>query len=405
MQRISRAAAALAAVFVLALAQQQQTQRLGSFAIRSGKLPLIAGSRLQLETTGAPQQLSYTVLGAGTVEGDTYEAPLVDAPAFATVIAAGQGALAAQRFALVPPPQSSRPLIAVASYDDGIVLHDPQTFAILGTFALGGPPGDVTFSSDGTLYAPDTDGETLTEIARHPWTTHRISGVLTGNEVAVDARGGAIFVSDRDVNGLGALTRVAGTQTQRVITGETAEGLAIDAKRALVYTGNVNDASIAVVDAGTMRIVRKLRSAPRTFGIALDTNASRLYVVANISPDMRIGSGYVAAIDLRAPQGKIVARSAGLPFPVGIAADGARLFVTDESSSEVYVLNARTLKADHAGMPTCKTPWRPRIAHGRLYVPCTGSNQVDVIDLKTLRRVRGAPFKTGGYPLSVAVWP
>lgn len=378
---------------------------MGSFAIRSGRLPLIAGSRLQLETTGAPQQLSFTVLGAGTVEGNTYEAPLVDAPAFATVIAAGPGALAAQRFALVPPPRFSRPLIAVASYDDGVVLHDPRTFAILGAFALGGPPGDVTFASDGALYAPDTDGQTLTEITRRPWTARRISGVLTGNEVAVDARSSAIFVSNRDVDGLGALTRITGTQTQRVVTGETAEGLAIDAKRALVYTGNVNDASIAEVDARTMHVVRKLRSAPRTFGIALDANASRLYVVANISPDMRIGSGYVAAIDLRAPHGKIVARSAGLPFPVGIAADDARLFVTDESSSEVYVLNPRTLKAAHAPLPTCKTPWRPRIAHGRLYVPCTGSDSVDVIDLRTLRRVPGAPFKTGGYPLSVAVWP
>ncbi|MFN2450486.1 MAG: hypothetical protein ABR508_11975, partial [Candidatus Baltobacteraceae bacterium] len=81
------------------------------------------------------------------------------------------------------------------------------------------------------------------------------------------------------------------------------------------------------------------------------------------------------------------------------------LFVSDEAADVIYVLHARTLKAARVPVPTCRTPWRPRVFHGRLYVPCARSNAIDVIDVRTYRRVRGAPFATGGFPLSVAVWP
>jgi hypothetical protein len=154
-----------------------------------------------------------------------------------------------------------------------------------------------------------------------------------------------------------------------------------------------------------MRVIRKYQSVPRTFGIALDDKAQRLFVVSNMSPSMPGKGGDVAAIDLRS--GRIVARSKRLPFPIGAAYDAPhkRLFVTDESSDRVYVFNSRSLRTLRAPLETCRTPWRPRIAAGRLYVPCARGNQVDVFDLRTLRRVKHAPFATGGYPLSVAVWP
>ncbi len=96
-----------------------------------------------------------------------------------------------------------------------------------------------------------------------------------------------------------------------------------------------------------------------------------------------------------------------MTFPLGIAFEDkrSRLFVTDESADTVYVLDARTLARIHTPLKTCRTPWRPRIAGDRLYVPCARANAVDVFDLATLRRVKGAPFATGGFPLSVALWP
>jgi DNA-binding beta-propeller fold protein YncE len=183
--------------------------------------------------------------------------------------------------------------------------------------------------------------------------------------------------------------------------------LAIDESRGLVYVGNVNDDSVAVVDERSMRVLRKIRSVPRTFGIALDEQAQRLFVVSNTSPSMKERAGYVAAIDLKRPVPRIVTRSARMVFPLGAALDDklGRLFVTDEVKNAVYVLSAKTLATVHAPLQTCATPWRPRIAAGRLYVPCADSDKVDVFDARTLRRVAGAPFSSGGFPLSVALWP
>jgi DNA-binding beta-propeller fold protein YncE len=187
----------------------------------------------------------------------------------------------------------------------------------------------------------------------------------------------------------------------------TAEGLAIDSVHHLVYVGNVNDDSVAVVNARSMGIVRKIRSVPRTFGIALDRQLGRLFVVSNTSPSMPERAGYVAAIDLKRRNPRIVLRSARMAFPIGVAVDERtrRVFVTDEAKDAVYVLSAKTLDAVHAPLDTCDTPWRPRIEKGRLYVPCASADKVDVFDLRTLQRVAGAPFKTGGFPLSVALWP
>jgi len=309
---------------------------------------------------------------------------------------------------IVPPPAPKRPLIAVASYQCGIALHDARTFAFLGCAGIGGAPGDVGFLRDGTVFAPQTDGETLVRFERKPWRVSWISGVPEGNEVLVDPRSQSVFVSDRDLNGNGALTRVtrSGSVTH-VQTGKTAEGLTLDSMRNEIYVGNVNDATIAQVDVSSMRVLRTLASVPRTFGIALDPKTRRLFAVSNATRSMAAGGGYVAAINVAATPGHFDARSATLPFPLGVALDDSRkeIFVTDESSDEVFVLDPRTLRPLRRPLHSCRTPWRPRVIGSRLYVPCAGAARIDVFDTRTLQRVAGAPFVTGGFPLGVARWP
>lgn len=407
-RRSARAAlACAAAAALLAVAPQNAHRRTGTFLLQVPSGPFVSGSKLSIQTQGAPDAVAFSLLGPGALDGSTYLAPDVSSSTSATLIAAHQGALAVRTIDLVPPPGRTHALIAVATYDNGIALHDPRSFALLGYAPIGGPPGDVAIDARGDIFAPDTDGTSLSAFMRAPWRLRTTPGVVSGNEVAVDSRTGAVFVTDRDVNGKGALTRIGpdGSVT-RTITGETAEGIAIDAARGLVYAGNVNDATVAEIDARTMRVVRKLHSVERTFGIALDPRARRLYVVSNTSPAMRRGGGYVAAIDLRKRGAPIVAKSGNLTFPLGAALDAGahRLFVTDEASDVVYVLDARTLRRAHAPLRTCRTPWRPSISAGRLYVPCARANRVDVFDLHSLRRVPGAPFATGGFPLGVAVW-
>lgn len=406
MQRRNFLAAALALLALTAAAPHRLPHQKGTFKLSVPSGPFISGSRVPVDASGIDAPFSIALLGPGSVENHDFLAPQVDAATTATLIGATHDAIAYSTVRIVPAPGAHRSLIAVASYENGIAIHDASTFALLGYAPIGGAPGDVIFEPDGALAAPTTDGDTVTRISRAPWKLAVTRNVPLGNEIANDPRTGSIFVSNRDAGGFGALTRIVPNGTvSRVRTGDTAEGIAIDSRRGLAYVGNVNDNTVAAVDVRTMRVVRKYASVPRTFGIALDDKTQRLFVVSNMSPSMPGNGGDVAAIDLRT--GRIVAKSARLPFPLGVVYDAprTRLFVTDESSDRVYVLDARSLRAKHPPLETCRTPWRPRIAGKRLYVPCARSNQVDVFELGTLRRVPHAPFSTGGFPLSVAQWP
>jgi hypothetical protein len=399
--------ACLALLVLLGTSAHNPKRIIGSFNVLISSGPFVSGSRLSINTPGISGPLAFSLVGPGAIVDGQFIAPLVDKRTRTTLLAATNGALAYVNIDIVPPPPPHYPLIAVAAYDSGIVLHDQKTFAVVGYAPIGGPPGDVAFSRKGDIYAVDTDGDALLEMTRAPWQIRATHGVPLGNEVAVDDRTGSIFVTNRDVNGRGALTRVTRDGTvSRVITGDTAEGLAIDSGRGVVYVGNVNNDSVAQVDATSMNVIRRIPSVERTFGIALDSKQQRLYVVSNTSPSMRSGRGAIAAIDLRRPRAPIVSRSARMTFPLGVTFDNARhrVYVTDEATDEVYILNARTLRAIRPPLATCRTPWRPTLVRERLYVPCARSNRVDVFDARTLVRIKGAPFATGAFPLSVATW-
>jgi YVTN family beta-propeller protein len=398
---------AVCAAALLGTAPHRHAHTSGSFQIDVPAGPFISGSRIAVGAVGVSGPVAFSVLGPGRIDDDQFVAPPVSKPQTVTLIASAHGAVAMKNVRIVPAPAANTPLLAVATYHDGIALHDPHTFKLIGYATIGGAPGDVAFTRDGGIVAPNTDSDALAVVERAPWSLRIVRGVLLGNEVAVNGLTDDVFVSDRDAGGFGALTKISpGGAVVRVKTGVTAEGLAVDQRTGTVYVGNVNDNSVAVVDARTMQVVRRIASVERTFGIALNASRQRLYVVSNTSPSMPSRGGYVAEIALNGRPPGIVRRSARMTFPIGVAFEqGAnRLFVTDEAANAVYVLNATTLRAIGAPLRTCDTPWRPRIASGRLFVPCANADKVDVFDLRTLRRVRGAPFRTGGFPLSVALW-
>jgi DNA-binding beta-propeller fold protein YncE len=326
------------------------------------------------------------------------------------LVAGNEVGLAATKLRISSPPSRKRGLLVVASYDDGLIFHDARDFSVLGVLATGGAPADVALDPHGRVAAPDTEGSALTLATLAPWSVGRIEGVVLGDNVAIDGPTRAIFVSNRDANGNGAVTRVSfDGSIARVATGATAEGLAIDERRQLVYVANANDGTVAEIDARSMRVVRKFAAVSRVFSLALSPDGNLLYAISNQS----IGSFFAApgsavALTLQAATPHVVARSGTLAFPLGIALDAATqtVFVTDESADQIDVLDARTLRAKHSPLRTCATPWKPALdgTSRRLYVPCAGSNEIDVFDARALVRIPGAPFATGSYPLAVAIW-
>jgi len=409
---IRRIALGLLASLVLgAAAARQPNAELATGRIVAAAWPYLGGSLIPLRINGFSPPFQAVLLGPGRLlPGGIYEVPAQSADASALLVAGNGAVLATVTLRTAPPPPAGRALVIVASYDDGLMFHDARDFRALGVLATGGTPSDVAVDALGRIATTDTDGTALTIATLSPWSVAHVDGVVLGDEIAIDRTTGAVFVTDRDWNGSGALTRVdRNGAVVRVATGATAEGLAIDDVRQMVYVANANDATVTVVNARTMRVARRFHAVSRIFSLALSADGLRLYGISNQSTGSPFGAaGAAVIISLRDAIPRVIARSADLEFPVGIALDAAThtLFVTDEAAGRVYVLDARSLRPRRSPLRTCATPWEPALdaAGRRLYVPCAGANAIDAFDERTLRRVSGAPFPTGSYPLAVAVW-
>lgn len=412
MQRLRGIALLLSALLALAAAAARtSTPRRATGTIAAAAWPYLPGSVVPLRVDGFVPPYHAALIGPGRfIEGSSYEIPQDAQPGTALLVAGNATGLAARKLRIAGPPSMDRELLLVASYDDGVVFHDARTFSVLGVLGTGGAPTDVAIGARGTIAAADTQGTSLMLATLSPWSVTHVEGVVFGDEVAIDPTTHAVFVTDRDVAGAGALTRItpAGRVT-RVATGETAEGIAIDDRRQLVYVANANDGTVAEVGARSMQIVRRFKVVNRIFSLVLSPDGTRLYGISNQSAGSPFAApGSAVALVVRGARPHIVARSADLEFPLGAALDAARqtLFVSDEGSSEIDVLDARTLRPKSTPLRTCGTPWKPffDLQSARLYVPCAGSDAIDVFDARTLRRIRDAPFRTGGYPLAVAAW-
>jgi DNA-binding beta-propeller fold protein YncE len=376
----------------------------GTFDVAN--LAYLPGSSIPIRVSGFNPPYRLFVSGSGTISGDLYD---VGSAEDGTVIAVGAQGLAMHTFDVAATPNAAQPFIAVASYDEGIILHRASPpFASFAALGIAGAPGDVAIDQRGRVATAATDGTTATIATIDPWTVKQYERVPFADELAFDSTDGSLFVTNRDVGGAGALTRVtrSGAVATRVL-GLTAEGIAIDPLRHRVYVANVNDGTVSIVDSRSLSELRRFHAIDRVFSLALSDDGSRLFAVSNQSVDSPFNAaGGVVAIDVRAAQPHVVVRSARLTFPVGIAYDRAhgRLYVTDEDTDSVDVLDARTLRAVRAPLRTCQTPWKPTLDNGILFVPCARSNQIDMFDTATLQRAAGAPFATGSYPLAVAVW-
>lgn len=407
-----RIALCLVAVLGLVAAEQRTPQaRLATGRIAAASWPYVGGSLVPLRVTGFSAPYRAVLLGPGRLlPGGIYQVPTRPADGSALLVAGNGAGLAALSLRITMPPSAGRTLIIVASYDDGLIFHDATSFNVLGVLATGGAPSGVAIDPLGRIAAADTDGTTLTVATLMPWNVARVEGVVLGDDTAIDRATGAVFVTDRDWNGSGALTRVSSDgKLTRVATGATAEGLAIDERRQIVYVANANDGTVTAVDARAMRILRRFRAVDRIFSLALSADGTLLYGISNQSSGSLFGApGCAVALSLRGSTPRVVARSADLAFPIGAALDSANrtLFVTDEATRRVYVLDARTLRPRRPPLSTCAIPWEPSLdaADRRLYVPCAGANAIDAFDERTLRRITHAPFRTGSYPLAVAVW-
>ena len=258
MSRAARATLAtlLALTTSSAAIQRTVTLHLATATITATQWPYFPGTRLSLRINGIVPPYATAIAGSGTMLAPTmYGIPLSANPGNALLIAGNSAGLGTLHLRIGAPPDPHRASLFVASYDDGVVVHDARNFSIEGVLGIGGTAGDVAIGDDGRGVVPDTLGDTATLFGLRPWGVRDVTGVPTGDEAIVDAPLHAVFVTNRGSNGSGALTRVGfDGSVAAVTTGDTAEGIALDAQRQIVYVANVGDGTIAAVDARSFRI-------------------------------------------------------------------------------------------------------------------------------------------------------
>ncbi len=392
----------LAAMALIGTMWLPHIDRFVAAKISFAPLPYFVGSRIALQAAGVAPNARWSVVGPAritTVGGSHYLTAIH--PGRAQVIVSDGRAIAARTVRILSAPSPHATLVAVACYDDGVALFDARSLSALGILATGGSPSDLA-TVGGRLAVTDNDGDAFTIVERAPWRIAR-RPIAASDEVAASPDG-SFYATLRAWRGLGAVAHLT-SPPQVTKTGMTAEGIALDARRSLLYVANVNDGSILELNARTMKPIARLWVGSRVFSLALDADGTHLYAVRN--GGMKDDDGDVVEIATQ-PRPHIIARSGLLDLPLGIALDqrANRLFVTDEAADIIYVLDPTSLRASHAPLHTCHTPWEPTFdaRSGRLYVPCARDDRLDIFNAATLARVPGAPLHTAGYPLAVAIW-
>ena len=269
------------------------------------------------------------------------------------------------------------------------------TFSVLGVLATGGTPSDVAIDARADASPPPTRKgrrHDRVAVAMARFARRRRSAWRRDRRRRRDPTRSSSPIATSTATARSRASPPTAA-SPRVVTGRTAEGLAIDQRRALVYVANVNDGTVAVVDARSMRVVRRFAAVARVFSLALSPDG--LAPLRRFQSKRRFavcGAGGGGRHRPSPPRPRIVARSGESDVSASGALSMRRtgtLFVTDEELDVVDVLDARTLAAKHAPLPTCRTPWKPTIdsAAERLYVPCARDDAHRRFDARTLRRV------------------
>ena len=294
---------------------------------------------------------------------NAYSVPSTATGGSALLVAGNARARGTEKLHIASAPRGDRPLLFVASYDDGLVVHDAGDLSVRGVLATGGVPSDVAVDRSGRVAATDTQGSDLTifELDAVERRDGR-RGARAGDDVAFDPTTRAIFVTDRECNGSRrAHPRRPGTRSRASSPAIRPKVWPIDEQRRIVYVANANDGTIAFVDARhDARSVGRFPAVARVFSLALSPDGNRLYAISQSSGRFTFCAvlARAIAIALRGAAPRIVARSASLDFPLGIALDARTqtLFVSDEERHEIDVLDARTLRRKHAPLRPARFP-------------------------------------------------
>ena len=156
-----------------------------------------------------------------------------------------------------------------------------------------------------------------------------------------------------------------------------------------VWVTSAADGTLSGVDAGTRRVVSKLRVGRGVSGVTI--GAGSVWV-------SNPRTGTVLRID---PAGRVVARVSVGGSPGAIVSGGGRVWVADEGGAGVTAIDARRARIVRRGLGTEAAPLRLAVGAGGLWVSSASTATVRRIDLGTMSV--DPPILAGRGPAGVTV--
>jgi YVTN family beta-propeller protein len=281
-------------------------------------------------------------------------------------------------------PDGAR-LYVLCQQSEEVRVLDASTFAVIAKIAVGQVPRGIGLSNSGDrLYVTNSWDDTVSVID-----TRRLAVIATWSAgfepsgVVADHEGKRIYVANRISNDIAVIDVETGTEEKRLLAGRGASYLALSPDGSRIYathvypnpsplrTGMENrtapESEITVIDTARAVVVDRvpLRSIAGVFHVAISADG-RLGVVADLHPKNLVPLAHLEH--------------------GGAFADTLTLFGADVGAPVEIPLDELELYASQ--------PFGVAIApdKSRIYVTCSGSEIVTVIDVPRLMRfVRGRP--------------
>lgn len=294
---------------------------------------------------------------------------------------------------------SGTPRALTANFSGASVSSIDLSSGTTKNISVGANPGEVVVSADGrTAYAANQGSNTVSviDVASGSVTaTVAVGRVPAG--LALTPDGGTLWVanySDGTVQPVDTGTLTAGTP---VPVGDGPENMAITPDGRTLYVADIHDNTVSPVDLATKKAGAAIPVGPRPFNVVAAPDGKTVYVSNS-------GGSTVTPIDTTTNDTEPTLLVTGQAYGLGLSPDGRTLWVSPSTGDYVTPVDTVT------GAPGTKvTVGRSAFDVGldwsgeTAYVTTADGNELVPVDTGTGNT--GTAFKTGAYPLAVALTP
>jgi YVTN family beta-propeller protein len=194
--------------------------------------------------------------------------------------------------------------------DDNISIVDTQTFRILGTIPVGKGPTGMTFSRDGRLAFVSNQGDRTVQII--DTTSHRVVKTIPVGinphflVLGPDGRIWGCNTGDDDIFVIDpvSLEKVASFKVGREPQQIAFAFRGVAGPNAYVTLSSSNKVAVVTTDLKQMRILDEIDVGQRPNGIWANAEGTRLYVVHEVSNDLRVIDSGTGAVIGTVPVGR-----------------------------------------------------------------------------------------------------